>query len=66
MLTERNNVHSKRKRLQYTGHTELQILLSISLFYCKCTVKWITEIYVEGYTYVPLKLSFLKWGYDRI
>ena len=34
MLTERNNVHSKRKRLQYTGHTELPILLSISLFYC--------------------------------
>ena len=46
MLTERNDVHSKRKRLQYT---ELQILLSISLFYCKCTVKWITEIDVGGY-----------------
>ena len=39
----------QRKRLQYTGHTELQILLSISLFYCKCTVQWITEIDVGGY-----------------
>ena len=56
MRAESHNAHSKENAYNTLGY---KFFYLYRYFYCKCTVKWIAEIDVEGYI-CTAKTSFFK------